>query len=734
MIHVSHREASLQHISTRVGQAVDRIDISEMPRILRRRIWLILAIVAAAMIAATVFLYFFPPRYTSEMAILIGREPGSAPSLQAALVNQPTDEASIISELTVIQSRKLAERVIDVLRLEDDPEFNKALRPENALGWGVRQVAGFLNLPMPNPEHEDLAKQRVVDRFLRHLEVINVPRSRTAVLKFTSARPDTAASVLNELAEQYLLSGLEDSFDNARKSATWLASRTEKLREQVEQAEAAVESYRQQHGLYQTDTQSLIAKQISDLNARLTDAGVEVGAAEAQLAQAQRALASRDEAAAIGQVLRSDLIVKFREEEMLLERKEAEAREQLGPRHPSMIQLRAEQERLQDRIRIEISRVVQGLESEVRVARSREASLRKDLEKLERQMAQMNQASIGLHTLERDAQSKRLLLEKLLVSLNETKAQESVESQAGTARIISAAPIPERPSFPQLIPTLLAALLGSAALGVIVALAVELYDTGFRSAEQLEVETAMPVLALVPRVKHRNPALTVIDRPRSAFAEAVRSIQTRLLLLSPEIGNPKVIQMISSEANEGKSVLAASLARQWAALGRKVLLLDADFRRSQVARMMQLQASPGLSDVLLGEANLDAAIQHDPSSSADVIVAGEQPIERLDLGNRKLKGLIEQVREQYDFIVIDSPPSLAPADAEVIAGVADSTVMVVRWGQTRRGVVRYSLDKIGKFGGSVHACVLSMVDLKKHASYSYGDSSAYYQLPTDVRT
>ena len=150
--------------------------------------------------------------------------------------------------------------------------------------------------------------------------------------------------------------------------------------------------------------------------------------------------------------------------------------------------------------------------------------------------------------------------------------------------------------------------------------------------------------------------------------------------------------------------------------------------------MMQLQASPGLSDVLLGEANLDAAIQHDPSSSADVIVAGEQPIERLDLGNRKLKGLIEQVREQYDFIVIDSPPSLAPADAEVIAGVADSTVMVVRWGQTRRGVVRYSLDKIGKFGGSVHACVLSMVDLKKHASYSYGDSSAYYQLPTDVRT
>lgn len=734
MIHISHREASRRNISTPVKHVVDSIDISDAPRILRRRMGLILSIVAASMIAAIAFLYFFPPRYTSEMAILIGREGASAPNLQAALVNQQADEAAIISELTIIQSRMLAGRVIDALRLDNDPEFNKALRPENAFGWGVRQVAGLLNLPMPNPGHEDLTEQRIIDQFLRHLEVINVPRSRTAVLKFTSTRPDTAATVLNELGEQYLLSGLEDSFENARKSATWLATRTEKLREQVEQAEAAVESYRQQHGLYQADTQSLIAKQISDVNTRLTDASVEVGAAEAQLAQARGALASRDEAAAIGQVLRSDLIAKFREEEMLLERKEAEAREQLGPRHPSMIQLRAEQERLQDRIRIEISRVVQGLESEVRVAHSREAALRKDLQNLEQQMAQMNEASIALHTLERDAQSKRLLLEKLLASLNETKAQETVESQVGTARIISAAPIPEHPSFPQPIPTLLAALLSSVAFGVIVALGAELYDTGFRSAEQLEAETAIPVLALVPRVKHRNPALAVIDRPRSAFAEAVRSIQTRLLLLSPEIGNPKVIQLISSEGGEGKSVLAASLARQWAALGRKVLLLDADFRRSRVAQTMQLRTSPGLGDVLVNEASLDAAIQPDPFSPAHVIVAGEQPIELIDLGNRKLKGLIEQVREQYDFIVIDSPPSLAPADAEVIAGVADSTVMVVCWGQTRRRVVRYSLDKIAKFGGSVHACVLSMVDLKKHATYSYGDSSAYYQIQTEVRS
>ena len=138
--------------------------------------------------------------------------------------------------------------------------------------------------------------------------------------------------------------------------------------------------------------------------------------------------------------------------------------------------------------------------------------------------------------------------------------------------------------------------------------------------------------------------------------------------------------------------------------------------------------SPGLSDVLVNQANLEETVQNDPMSSAHVIVAGQQPIELIDLlGKRKLKTLLEQLRDRYDFIVINSPPSLAPADAEVIAGMVDTTVMVVRWGQTRRRVVRFSLDKIANFGGSVHACVLSMVNLKKHAYYGYGDFSASYR-------
>ena len=461
MIHVSRREASLSDISSRVGQIVDRIDIDELPRILRRRLWLILSIVAASMFAAAVFLYVVPPRYTSEMPILVEGKGGTVLNLQATLADQPWDEASIISQLTVIQSRKLAGRVVDALRLNEDPEFNKALRPENAFYRGVRQVAGFLNVPMSNPEPETLAQQRIVDEFLKRLEALNVPRSRIVVLKFTSTQPETAATVLNALADQYVLFGLEDRFDNARKSTTWLANRAQKLREQVEQAEAAVSSYRRQHGLFETDTQLLIAKQISDVNARLTDATIETGASRRSSRRPSVHCPRATNSRRSGRCCGPDLIAKFREEEMLLERKEAELREQLGPRHPSIdpASCRAGAPARPDPRRDQPDRAGPGIGA-ARRSQPRGRAAQGSAEP--RGAAVDNQPKPRSACARWSAMHRRngSCLRSCSLALNESKTEETVESQTPTARIVSVAPVPKRPSFPQPIPTMLIALSG----------------------------------------------------------------------------------------------------------------------------------------------------------------------------------------------------------------------------------------------------------------------------------
>jgi polysaccharide biosynthesis transport protein len=305
------------------------------------------------------------------------------------------------------------------------------------------------------------------------------------------------------------------------------------------------------------------------LSSKLTDATIARLAAEANLAQVRQLLRSADRVDTASQVLQSALVQRFREEELDLERREAQLNEQLGPRHPAMVQLQAEKKRFQQKVRAEINKIVNGLENEVEVARSREAALSHDQEALKRQMAQANEASVGLNSLQRDAEANRLLLEKFSTAFMETSAQEDVQSRLPDARIISPAPIPEKPSFPKKLLLLAIAFVGSTVTGVLLAFVVEYLDAGFRSAEQLEEATRLPVLAHVPRLtvtKLRGEDVVdyILRRPQSAFAEAVRSVYTRLLLLTPLERPPQVVLLVSAIADEGKTTIALALARQQA--------------------------------------------------------------------------------------------------------------------------------------------------------------------------
>jgi capsular exopolysaccharide synthesis family protein len=711
------------------------LPLEEVPRLLRRRKWLIMLVMGLGISLAAAFMLAVPPRYKAQTALLVEGGAASVLDLEKVLMNQPQDESRLVSQLTVLKSRKLAERVVARLNLESDPEFNHALRPASVVDTVLAQVNGasawLTGRPQPDRERSAIQqRQRTIDEFLDRVRVVQVPGSRTIVVTFSSLQPDLAAQAVNALAEEYLLAALEERYESAQRSSAWLAERAQVLRDQVRQSEAAVEGYRQRHGLLEgQQRQTLISQRVSDLTARVTDSAAERASAEASLAQARRLLQSRDDLTGLNAVLQSEVVAKFREEELALERRAAEMAERFGPRHPQMIQVEAEQRRLDDKIRAEIARIVRGLESQVRVASARESIFRKDLQQLEDQLGQSNVAAVNLRGLEREAEANRLLLEKVLTTLMETSTRQDAQSHIPNATVISAAAIPEKPYFPNPLLIFPLAVIASSMLAVFAALLLEYFDAGYRSAEQLEADSGLPVLALVPYVRTQNASKEVIRWPQGAFSEAVRSIYARLLLAYGR-EDLKVVQFISAEANEGKSTLALSLVRQQAQLGRRVLLIDADFRRSTIAQIAGVAAAPGLSDLMLSGAPDGAAvedlIQKDTVSPADILVAGQQPIERLDLlGSRRLHMVIEGLRERYDLIIVDSPPGLAPADANVIASLVDIAVMVVRWGVTRRRVVCYTLDSVRTFGGSVGACVLSMVDLKRHADYGYGDASYY---------
>jgi capsular exopolysaccharide synthesis family protein len=251
-------------------------------------------------------------------------------------------------------------------------------------------------------------------------------------------------------------------------------------------------------------------------------------------------------------------------------------------------------------------------------------------------------------------------------------------------------------------------------------------DVGFRSAEEVEAAGGPPVLAQVPIVRGGAvPAAYALDRPRSAYAAAIHAIYARRLLMAGE-RPPRVLLFTSAKPEEGKSTISLSLARQQALSGRRVVFVEADFHRSCISRVAGVGAAPGLMDVLSGAAGLKDVIQPDSRSTVDLIVAGPQQAtnsERPAVG--AVGTILNALRDEYDVIVIDAPPVLGLADANIFSAVADATLMIVQWGKTRREVFKYGVGEIIKFGGRIDGVILSKVDTRKQAYYGYGDSHAY---------
>ncbi|HRW60904.1 MAG TPA: polysaccharide biosynthesis tyrosine autokinase [Defluviicoccus sp.] len=717
-------------------------ELRETIRTFWRRKWAIIGVVALLTGLAVLYVQTATPRYTAELQVVFENKTGPLLDFQAAVTGAPQDEASILTEIEVIQSRTLAERVMAQLNLDQDPEFNAALRPESGLRLFLKENFGLdlsakadkkdeADTWLTAEELEDAKKNAIIGAVRAGVTAKQIPRSRAVAITYTSTSPRTAARVLNTLSKLYLVARLQDKFENAQMASTWLADQIQKMRDKVEASEAEIENYRKRHGVLEAKNLPLVSGHVLDLNTKLTDATIERRAAEARLAQV-RGLTAADSVDTAVQVLDSSLIQNFRQQELELERKEADLGQNLGARHPAMIQLQAERQRFREKLQGEIAKIVRRAENEVIVARNRETALSRDLDRVKSEMAKSNQASIGLRTLERDAEANKLLLEQFLTSFVQASAQEDMKAQLPDARIISPAVIPTQRSFPRKTFTVLVAFLGSILVGCLLALTIESLDAGFRSAEQIETLTELPVMAHVPllttgKAGGERPENYILKRPDSAFAESVRSLNTRLLLAFPD-GPPKVLVLTSAEPDEGKTTLALSIVRAQAQADRRALLIDADMRRSRLTtRVSGIAAQPGLYEVLTDRATLDEVIQPDPASTAEIIVAGKPAEDRKVLADaEKLEALLHELRGRYDTIVLDAPPAMALAEGQVIPMVADATLLVVRWGKTRKRVVRYTIDQLTRFGMPLHGVILNMVDVRKQAYYGYGDAGYYY--------
>jgi exopolysaccharide transport family protein len=728
-----------EHLSVAEPDEVE-IDIGEIFQALRRRRWALGGCVLLITSVVLLVTFQLTPLYTATAEVLIDLRDHNVVDLDSVLSGLSSDASTIESQIQVIRSHSLAIRVIETLHLDRDPEFNQALREP---GMGAVLQAWLRGLA-PGEAEETSEEERLALEQTRLIEALSEARSVSRVgrssyvisIAFTSERAAKASQMANTLAEFYLVEQLEAKFDATERATDWLKERLGALAAELEKSERLVEAYRSEHGLVNSRGTTVDEQQLVEINTQVILARADLAEKRARFRHVTELLDSGSGVESVAEVLASTVVHDLRQRQAELAREQAELESRYGDRHPRMINIRAQRKDLELGVAAELQRIVANLGNEVVVAGSRAQSLERSLTQAQHQRSLGETSRIRLRELNRHAVANRTLYESFLGRFNETREQQGI--QDADARIISAATVPAEPSYPRKGLFAVAGFLASLIVGAGVVVLLERLDNGFHNIRELEDALGLPLLASIPELSETDarvdeellsPPDYLLARPLSIYGEAIRGLRTALMLSNVDVP-PRAVIISSSMASEGKTSIALSLARSIAQSGKRVVVVDGDLRRPAVARRLGLSPKAGLIEYLAGQATLDEVLVTDESSEMHVLPtlqgAGNAP----DLlGSESMRILLEKLKTDYDFVLVDSPPLLLVSDARVLGEICDKLVFVVRWEQTPRQAAQEAVHRLRQFEIDVAGVVLARVDLKRDAEHYYGDS--YYRSASD---
>lgn len=727
-------------------------DPVELLRKLWRRKWLILGVMLASLICAFIVVRSMTPLYTAVSRVMLGTQEQRYTKIDSVLQGLAVNLETVQSEGFVIQSRGVAEQVVRRLGLEESPEFNPKLRPVPAwsqyLGSVKNFVAGLLqdeeggaaaegmqkSIQLTDAERQRIELDLVIDVLLSKVEALQLNRSHVLEIAVEAEHPVLAARIANTFANVYTEQQMIRKVKANENANAWLDQRIADFQSRVETAERKVESYRRQHGLYETRSDNIVAQQLAELNTQVITADAERAAVNSRLGQAKHGLNNPAAISSLPAVLQSPLIQMLRQKQVELNREAAELSSMYGKKHPRMADIRAQLGDLRGQIKGEIAKIVEGLRHEAAAAETRYQSLVKNMEDLKSRMGQRNETAVKLHELEREAEASRNLLRGFLERSREIEAQKDLHQADAT--VLSDASVPRSASFPPSMLIFAIALIGGSGLGILSVMLMEGLDRTFRVREEIEQATGLPTLALVPASgRGRDAVKSVLQDSTSPVAESLRALYARLVL-SPSGEQPsKVVMFASAVPNEGKSQIAASISHLAAIAGLRVVILDCDWQRPTQHRLFRQSPKPGLADLLSGNVTPEEAVYEDPKTGVHVLFAGDTSLMRNELLRfYRLPMLLTTLSKHYDLIVLDTPPVLAGSEVVHLAKRVDSIAFVVRWGRTPRQTAISGINQIIDAGGNVAGTVLSQVDPKRYRAYDYGDMQYMYHRPASVWT
>ncbi len=724
--------------------------------IFRRRnwiyLWTLIMLAAAGLVCA-----FMTPQYKAESKVEILKQDTSGLSLNAGgaasdASSDPLDfNMTLQTQLAVLKSDVLAWQVMKELKLVDAKDVTFS----NAAAAPVSMEADNIA-----PDKE---AARALREFKAHLKVDAISGTRLIAVSYMHPDPHMAARIANQLVSDFVEYNFQVRYNATTKATDWLGSQLVELKSQLEQSQQRAVQLQKESGIFgQDEHNNIVLTRLEQLNNQVTSAEADRVIKESVYRLSRSGnpeliagmLGAQPDRNMTEAANPASLLNSLRQQEATLKSEYADASAKYGPAYPRLIQIKEKLTSVRSSLAAELGKVAGQAKSEYELAASREAAARKAFAEQKAIAAQMNDKATDYLIAKHEAESNRVLYDHLLEKLKEAAVLAGLHSNA--LHVVDPARAPTIASRPNVPLYLGLGVLSGLFLGLVSVFIVEATDRTVRDVEGIETGTRVPVLGvipdaslvpdngfrLLPKAGMRETAKGAVQDAlfqglgNPAVAEAFRAVRTSLLLSRLDESS-KVLMVTSGMPQEGKSFVSLNLAAAFTYSGAKVLLVDADLQRGNLSRALSQRAGMGLSDVVRGVPNFGAhlpsrelLLKHSDTSAAyrridDIpgltfMPAGECSRDASELlGSHQMSAIIESWRDQFDYVLIDTPPILPLTDAVVLSRKVDSVIVVVRFAVTSQPVIQRTIKLLKDVQAPRLGMLINAMDRHSPEYYQY---------------
>ncbi len=745
-IQVSQRPVIQRIAQLAVEEPLEQqVSFSQLWRIIRKRRTVLIASTCGCFALALIFTLLSGAKYQSTSTIEFNKENSDALDLNDARTGDAGSLDYLVAQQTQVNALKsddLALQVIKELNLESRPEFKK----NQFLSDYVRTFKNEAGLPLERAPHR---RAEALRAFQKNLKVEIVPGTRMITVQYLSPDAQVAASTVNALVNDY-----QEQYMRVRMSATmqvsdWLSKQLDDLKNQVESSQERLVQYQKQAGILGTDeSHNIVMTRLEAVDKQLTDARANriVAQAISQLARTGNpelisGLVGTTSAVNSNSTMPStlSLIEQLRSREAQLKAEYAEASTKFGASYPRLIQIQSEMAALDDSIKAQVEDLAARAQNDFLAAQQSEAGLRSAFEEAKDDANRLNDSAVQYTVLKHEVESNRDLYDGLQKKLKEAGVLAGLRST--NVVILDPGMTSDRPARPIVPLNLGVGLLGGFLIGFAGMFVVENMDETISTPDDAEQVTMLPALGLVPRWKRpskvrastssslavKETKILVVSQPRSQAAEAYRAIRTAIMQVTRrDLCN--VLLFTSALPDEGKTTTSLNCAAAFAQQGARVLFVEADMRKPKVTTLQNLHTSVGLSSMIAGETCVDLPLKLPSMPKLSVIPSGPRTTYPAELlSSPEMAGLITKWRQEYDYVVIDTPPVLSVTDAMVLSPLCDAAILVARSRVTKRQSLQRARTLFLRTRTRVAGVVVNAFDID---SPDYG---GYYGFENDSK-